>query len=202
MNVAGILQTAFEPLFPAPRQVWQSFVDAGEIVRLGKEAVLKANHTVERYFYFILRGSGGVLLWNRNNFICIDISYENEILCDFMSFLQQTPSPIEVITFEDSELLRMSKTHYDKLTQSGIGADISRACSDALFMHKQQQQIDILTKTAKERYTELQHRQTHLLQKIPQKYVASYLGITPQSLSRIRAELAQNPSRAELVTIR
>jgi CRP-like cAMP-binding protein len=109
-----------------------------------------------------------------------------------MSFLQQTPSPIEVITFEESELLRISKAKYHALTQSGIGAEISRACSEALFMHKQQQQIDILTKTAKERYHDLQTRQAHLLQKIPQKYVASYLGITPQSLSRIRSELSEH----------
>lgn len=194
MNIASILQTAFEPLYPAPIDVWEAFAHAGERVQARKEEVLKAAHTTEQYFYFILQGSGGVLLWNRNNCICMDICAENEILCDFMSFLQQAPSPIEVVLFEDSELLRLSKKNYHKLTQSGIGADISRACSEALFMHKQQQQIDILTKTAKERYTELQQKQPHLLQKVPQKYIASYLGITPQSLSRIRAELAQYSS--------
>ena len=194
MNIARTLQRAFEPFYFAPIDAWEAFARAGEIVETRKETVLKAAHSTEQFFYFILRGSGGVLLWNHNNFICVDMSSENEILCDFMSFLQQTPSPIEVITFEDSELLCLSKTNYHKLTQGGIGADISRACSEALFMHKQQQQIDILTKTAKERYTELQHKQPHLLQKVPQKYIASYLGITPQSLSRIRSELAQYPS--------
>jgi CRP-like cAMP-binding protein len=192
MSTATILQRAFEPLYPASLQVWETFVQAGDMVRTRKEEVLKAAHTREQYFYFMLRGSGGVLLWNRNNFICMDFCTENEILCDFMSFLQQTPSPIEVITFEESELLRISKAKYHALTQSGIGAEISRACSEALFMHKQQQQIDILTKTAKERYHDLQTRQAHLLQKIPQKYVASYLGITPQSLSRIRSELSEH----------
>ena len=192
LNFAATLQRAFEPFYPAPREVWAAFAQAGEMIKTRKEEVLKAAHSTEQYFYFVLKGSGGVLLWNRSNFICMDFCTENEILCDYMSFLQQLPSPIEVITFEDSELLRISKANYDTLTRSGIGAEISRACSEALFMHKQQQQIDILTKTAKERYHDLQTRQAHLLQKIPQKYVASYLGITPQSLSRIRAELSEH----------
>src|SRR5690554_480251 len=60
--------------------------------------------------------------------------------------------------------------------------------SEALFVHKQKQQIDILTKTATERYIELQARQPKIIQRTPQKHIASYLGVTPQSLSRIRKE--------------
>lgn len=179
-------------MYEAPLEVWQTFAEAGAVVCARKEEVLKANHSVEQYFYFVLRGSGGVLLWNKNNFICMDVSSENEILCDYTSFLTQQPTPIEVIMFEDSELLRISKSQYDALTSNTIGASVSRACSEALYMVKQQQQIDILTKTAKERYMDLQARQPTLLQKIPQKYVASYLGVTPQSLSRIRSEIAQS----------
>jgi len=192
MSIAEHLKAAFDPFYPAPIEAWQAFAKAGEQVFAQKEEVLKANHSVERYFYFILRGSGGVLLWNKHNSICIDISLEHEILCDFSSFLTQKHTPIEVVLFEDSELLRISKSRYQELTKTSIGAAISRACSEALYIHKQKQQIDILIKTAKERYQELLHQRSELLQKIPQKYIASYLGITPQSLSRIRAELANS----------
>jgi len=192
MSIAEHLKSAFDPFYHAPIEAWQAFANEGERVFAQKEEVLKANHTVERYFYFVLRGSGGVLLWNKHNSICIDICLEHEILCDFASFLTQKATPIEIIVFEDSELLRVAQSRYQELTKTSIGAAISRACSEALYIHKQQQQIDILTKTAKERYQELQHQRSELLQKIPQKYIASYLGITPQSLSRIRAELANS----------
>ncbi|MNX95238.1 hypothetical protein D3C86_1275050 [compost metagenome] len=83
------------------------------------------------------------------------------------------------------ELFRISKTNFDKLGyNSDFGDKICRFASEALFVHKQQQQIDILTKTAAERYLELQN----IVQRTPQKYIASYLGVTPQSLSRIRKE--------------
>ncbi len=48
------------------------------------------------------------------------------------------------------------------------------------------QQIEILTKTAKQRYSEMLEKQPHILQRTPNKHIASYLGITPESLSRIR----------------
>jgi CRP-like cAMP-binding protein len=192
MTIAEHLKATFDPFYPAPIEAWQAFANAGERMFVHKEEILKANHTIERYFYFVLQGSGGVLLWNKHNSICIDICLEHEILCDFASFLTQEATPIEIIAFEDSELLRISKSHYLELTKTSIGAAISRACSEALYIHKQQQQIDILTKTAKERYQALQTQHPQILQKIPQKYIASYLGITPQSLSRIRAELAHS----------
>lgn len=191
MSTSERIKIAFDTIYEAPLEVWQIFTDSGEVVQARKDEVLKANHSIEKYFYFILQGSGGVLLWNKNNFICMDVSCEYEILCDYTSFLTQQPTPIEVILFEDSELLRISKAKYDDLTKTSIGAVISRACTEALYIHKQHQQIDILTKTAKERYQDLQAKQPNLLQKIPQKYIASFLGVTPQSLSRIRGEIAQ-----------
>ena len=67
----------------------------------------------------------------------------------------------------------------------------SALAAEGLFVHKQNQQIKMLTQTAKKRYLELQVTQPNILQRVPQKYIASYLGITPQSLSRIRAETAK-----------
>jgi CRP-like cAMP-binding protein len=98
---------------------------------------------------------------------------------------------LEVVTFEQTELFRISKTNFDKLSTTQLGDKICRFAAEGLFIHKQQQQIDILTKTAKERYMEIQQQYASMLQRTPQKFIASYLGITPQSLSRIRSELAK-----------
>jgi hypothetical protein len=69
------------------------------------------------------------------------------------------------------------------------GEKIRRISAERLFIHKQNQQIEMLTQTAKSRYNVLQTSQPDKLHRIPQKYIASYLGITAQSLSRIRAEI-------------
>jgi len=59
------------------------------------------------------------------------------------------------------------------------------------FVEKQKQQIDLLTKTAEQRYVELLRKNPKIVQRIAQKHIASYLGITTQSLSRIRKKAAQ-----------
>jgi len=193
MTIAETIKSAFDPYFEAPVDAWVSFVDLGEIITIEKEQVIKENGSVERYLYFILSGSGGILLWNKNNFVCIDLCYENDFFGDYMSFLTEQPSPLESVIFEKSDLFRISKSNFNRLgNNSELGDKICRFASEGLFIHKQQHQIDILTKTAKERYLDLQEKQPNIIQRTPQKYIASYLGITPQSLSRIRNEISSH----------
>lgn len=185
------IKQAFDPYFNVPVEAWKSFADLGEVIATAKDQAIKHSDTTEKHLSFILKGSGGILLWNNNNFVCIDLCYDGEFFGDYMSFLNQRPTPLEVITFEPSELFRISKSNFDKLSNNTeFGDKICRFASEALFVHKQKQQIDILTKTATERYMELQAKQPGIIQRTSQKYIASYLGVTPQSLSRIRKEQA------------
>ncbi|RIH62869.1 Crp/Fnr family transcriptional regulator [Mariniphaga sediminis] len=189
MRTEEKIKQAFDPYFNVPLEAWKSFTNLGEIITTEKDEILKSTGTTEKYLSFILKGSGGILLWNNNNFVCIDLCYEGEFFGDYMSFLNQQPTPLEVVTFEPSELFRISKTNFNKLSNNTeFGDKICRFASEALFVHKQQQQIDILTQTATERYVYLQTKHPKIIQRTPQKYIASYLGVTPQSLSRIRKE--------------
>lgn len=193
MKISEKLKKAFDPYFIAPIKAWEQFTNLGDVIAFEKEKTIKESNTTEKYLYFILSGSGGILLWNKNNFVCIDLCYENDFFGDYMSFLSGQPSPIEIVTFEKSEFLRIPKHNFDKLSYGSDYADkICRYAAEGLFIHKQNQQIDILTKTAKARYVELLQKQPKIFQRTPQKYIASYLGVTPQSLSRIRNEVANH----------
>ncbi|TAE80190.1 MAG: Crp/Fnr family transcriptional regulator [Bacteroidetes bacterium] len=191
MEVAAKIKTAFDAYLNMPVEVWKSFADLGEVITVPKDEVLKPHNQTEKYLYFILKGSGGLLLWNNNNFVCIDLCYEQDFFGDYMSFLLQQPSALEVITFEPSELFRISKANFNLLSHNQeVGNQICRFAAEGLFIHKQQQQIAMLTQTAQERYLALLHKQPNIIKRTPQKHVASYLGITPQSLSRIRHKIA------------
>lgn len=192
-TIEQTIKQAFDPYFNVPIEAWKSFANLGEIITTTKNQILKNRNTTEKYLSFIIKGSGGILLWNHNNFVCIDLCYESEFFGDYMSFLSQQPTNLEVVTFEPSEIFRISRTSFHKLTgNSNYGDKICRFAAEALFTHKQTQQIDIITKTAAHRYLELQSKQPNIIQRTPQKYIASYLGITPQSLSRIRKLNAGN----------
>ena len=160
----------------------------GEVLDFPRETILKEPHTTEKYLLILIEGSGGNLILSKNNFVCVDISFENDFLMDYMSFTLQEPTPIEVRLFDDSTVFRIPYSRFQQTMNRGnYGEKITRLVAEASFIDKQQQQIDLLTKTAKERYLQLIETEKEI-NKIPLKYLASYLGITPQSLSRIRAE--------------
>lgn len=184
--IAQKIKKAFDPYFEVSIENWERFVSLGKIVFRSKGTILKRSHEIEKNFNLILSGSGSIHLWNKNNYKCVDLVYEFDFFGDYMSYMTQRPSPLETITIEDSELLQFSYHNFQKmLAESKNGDKITRVMADLAFISKQQQQIDLLTKTALERFEQLKTQIPHLLDRTPKKYIASYLGITPQSLSRI-----------------
>lgn len=189
LDIAKILKSSFDVYFQAPLEVWDAFAQKGEILESGKNEILKRQGEREKYFYFILEGSGGVMLYQRNNYLCIDLAFEGEFFGDYLSFLTNQATPLETICFEACKLFRINKTNFEQLSKTEYGKIICQTASDSLFIHKQTQQLELLTKTAEQRYLEMLERQPQIVQRTPNKYLASYLGITPESLSRIRKKI-------------
>lgn len=186
--IAQKLKETFDSFIQLDLQVWQNFEKLGKVQFYPKETIIKEAYSIEKHLNILLSGSGGNLIWNKNNFVCIDITFEKDFLMDYMSFSTQKPTPIEVRLFEDAEIFRVSHESFQQTFVKGnFGEMITRLTTEHALFHKQQQQIDLLTKTAKERYLDLLSLNKNAM-RIPLKYLASYLGITPQSLSRIRAQ--------------
>ena len=103
-----------------------------------------------------------------------------------MSLITFQPSLLETMALEKTTALRISANNIAKLKTSQFGSILFLLGAENSFVEKQQQQIDLLTKTAEQRYNELLNINPQIIQRIAQKHIASYLGITTQSLSRIR----------------
>lgn len=189
-TLEATLKQAFDPFFQLSIDVWKKFAEYGSVTTVGKNDIIKYSGNTERYLSFILEGSGGIMLYKNDNYVCLDLCYENDFFGDYMSFLTQTPSPLEVITFEETTLFKISYSKFNELSQTQYGVQICKIAAESLFIHKQQQQIDLLMLTAEQRYQQLLQRQPHIIQRTPQKHIASYLGIIPESLSRIRKKFA------------
>jgi CRP-like cAMP-binding protein len=186
MNHAEILKSTFDSFFKAPIEVWEEFTSKCECVSFKKDEIIKAENTREKYFYFILKGSVGIFLWKENNFVCLDFAFDNQFCSDYMSMLIKQTTPLQMMALENTEMLRMTKEDYDILTQESMGKVLRLVAAEMSFVDKQNQQIELLTKTAKERYEIMLQKFPNIQNRIAQNHIASYLGITPQSLSRIR----------------
>lgn len=183
------LKQSFDRYGDSPPDVWRGFASLCEEVVFKKNQVIKAGGQIERYGYFLLSGSCGVFLWKESGFVCLDIVLENDFFADHFSLITGDPSPLETVALEKTVALRISKTNMEKMRESHMGAMLFLLGAEHSFVEKQRQQIDLLTKTAEQRYADLLQKNPQIVQRIAQKHVASYLGITTQSLSRIRRKI-------------
>jgi CRP-like cAMP-binding protein len=181
-----ILKNVFDNIFEAPIEVWKEFVDLCEEIEFRKNQTIKEEYSIAKYGYFLLKGSIGIFVWKENNYVCTDLFLENNFFADDISLLTGKPSPIKIVSLEKSTLLRISKSNIDKLKDTPMGKILFLAGEQNSNVEKQNRQIDLLTKSAEERYLNLLNNRPKIIQRIHQKHIASYLGITPQSLSRIR----------------
>jgi len=190
--IAQILKKSFDQYFEAPIEAWERFASLCTEVSFSKNDVIKPSNATAKYGYFLLKGSVGSFVWKENNTVCTDLYLEYNFFGDDVSLLSGKPSPLEIIALEDSQMLRMSKANMEVLKQTPIGSMLFLAGEQSSFSDKQNQQIESMTQSAEERYQNLLANNPEILQRISQKHIASYLGITPQSLSRIRKKAQSN----------
>lgn len=179
----------FDHYFEAPLSVWETV--APYIIRrqFKKNEIIKEAGKTENYIDIIVKGSVGVFLWTDNHSKCLDLFYEEYFSCDYMSYIENRPSELFTQALEHTEVFSMSRQNIEALYNDKlIGEKIVGAAARSLFVHKQKQQIDLLTRTAEERYRMMMKETPELLHRTASKHIASYLGVTPESLSRIRAK--------------
>jgi CRP-like cAMP-binding protein len=111
---------------------------------------------------------------------------------DLFSFLTQTPGNFIIDALEDTELLQISKDDLEKLYECVPKFErFFRLILQNAFVAQQQRINQNLSFTAEERYLHFIKKYPQLEQRLPQKQVAAFLGITPEFLSMIRRKLAR-----------
>jgi CRP-like cAMP-binding protein len=111
---------------------------------------------------------------------------------DLYSFLSDSPSQYNIDCLEDTEVLQVSKQSlnilYEKIPKLN---QYFRILLQNAFITTARRVSASLSQTALERYQEFRQKYPHIEQRIPNHQIASFLGITPQSLSRIRRQFAE-----------
>jgi len=120
-----------------------------------------------------------------------DFGQENNFVCNYESFLPQTPSTKIIQALEDCELLQISFTDLQIFYQSVKGAErFGRIVIEQVFVQLLQALSSLYTDTPENRYKKLSKEHPDLLQRVSQYHIASYVGVKPQSLSRIRKRIS------------
>ena len=109
-------------------------------------------------------------------------------MADMYSLLSQQPGVLNIEALEDTEMLLLSKINQEKLyTQIPAFERFFRILAEKSLVANQQRLIDRLSLTGQERYAKFCQRYPTLINHLPQKQIAAYIGVTPEFLSRARA---------------
>ncbi len=120
-------------------------------------------------------------------------SFENEFVSSYKSYLTQSPSLTYIQALEDTELVGISHKDMQLMLNNPMLAykmeRFGRLVAEHYLICYEDRVSSFITKTPEERYLDLLNTGRDILQRMPQHYIAHYLGITPVSLSRIRRRI-------------
>jgi CRP-like cAMP-binding protein len=115
---------------------------------------------------------------------------EGQFICAGESFTFNIPAIENYEAIEDTELYIFSKASIIELTNNLPKMEvIARIATENELITYQKLVAFFITKSAEERYLDLLNTQKDLFQRVPQQYIASYLGVSPETLSRIKARV-------------
>lgn len=141
---------------------------------------------------FFINHEGQDYTWNLN-FNDTHSKFENYFLVDYNSFLSQTPTFLTIQALENIEVMVLSYDSIQKITAMSISLEkLAGKMSEKAYQNIHKRAFTLLTLNAKERYLQLLKDEPYLLNKFQHYLIASYLGVAPQSLSRLRKEITKS----------
>ncbi|WP_027420729.1 Crp/Fnr family transcriptional regulator [Crocinitomix catalasitica] len=170
---------------------WDFFSSKLKAVKLAKNVTLLKKGKTENYLSFVSEGIVRFYIPGEENDLTFGFLFDNEFVTAYDSLLTQTPSTYEIETLTPTVLWRISNNDLQAVYENtSVGNIIGRKMAEKMFLVKSKRELSFLSKTAEERYLDLFGDRPKLIKQIPLKYIASYIGVTPQALSRIRRRIS------------
>lgn len=165
----------------------QELLTVSSELTVAKNAFIVPEGKVDQHIYFIERGAVRVFLQSEFEELTIRFGYQGSFITSLSSFIKGTPSEFYIQAIRATKLRVISKVQF----QEYIDCDdrylkLYNAILEGLVLQQLEREIDLLTYSPSERLQRVLERSPNVFQEIPSKYIASYLRMTPETLSRIR----------------
>lgn len=159
-----------------------------EIRNFDKKQQLVKVGEVEHYLNFIVKGLARKFFYKGKRVeVITQIAKENELISSSVSFLSGAPSTYITETIEPCTFLSISKPNLEKLYKTSSKMErMGRLVITNLFLQKEYWDYDRIRLNTRERFINFIQDNPDMLQRVPQKYLASYLNIKPETFSRLK----------------
>jgi CRP-like cAMP-binding protein len=182
----GIHKAIFA-LSPLSGEEWDDFAGHLRLKEVRRGEFLTREGTIEHYLYFLNRGATRHFYLKDGKEFTVDFHFAGEFVTAYYSFITRQPSAVSIEVLEDAEVVVIShKELQDFYATSHSAEKIGRLMAERQYVLRLRKEMDLLSYSAEERYAQLMEKHPEMVQLISVKHLSSYLGIQPESLSRIR----------------
>jgi len=184
-----ILQQHIQRLHPLGEAPLQAMLQAWQYWHCTKEQPLLREGSVSDYLYFVEQGAVRIFYHKHAKDITEWLALDEQFFFSITSFFNRQPSKLIIHTLEPSlvwglhhhQLMQLADEHHD------IEKWLRKAVTGSLIL-SQQRMESIQFESAQERYQKLLQQFPDIITRVPGIYIASFLGITKETLSRIRSQ--------------
>lgn len=182
------LRSFFEKQVTLEDEAWLELRDTISLRELKKKAHFLHQGEICSQIGFIIKGYVRLYFLRDGEEITKDFNFENSFCGSYASFSLQQPSRFNVVAMEHVTLYTFKRdTLFSLFDRYPSLQKLGRLSMEYMFIQKEMREASFLLDTAEQRYHALLLQHPGIQQRVPLKYLASYLGVTPETLSRIRA---------------
>jgi len=152
-----------------------------------KKTVMLQKGEVENYLSVVVKGLVRKFIRVRGNEITLQLATEGHMIQSEVSFHTRTPSDVILETLEPVALISMDyEGVQEALKKIPVAEQLGRLIVTYMFIKKDSRYYSQLKNSTRERFLEYMSMHPHMLQRVPQKILASYLNIKPETFSRLK----------------
>lgn len=183
LQIEAFIRTVIQP----NDEEWQAFTEIVQFKTLKKKDLLLEEGRICNFIVFVNSGVLREYSFVNGKETTVDFVTDNQFTSDYQSFIMQVPSKQYLEALTDVELLILKKTAINSLYDTyKIWERFGRLIIEQIFCLAESKRKKLISTTNEEQYRDFIAAYPQIPQKIPQYYIASYLGISPEHLSRLR----------------
>ena len=182
------LSANLKKITPLSPESESEFLSAWKFWSVPKDYLLVRQKTVSDYIYFIEKGVARIFYYKNEKEVTEWIAMDGQFFLSLSSFYMRIPSLLIIQTLEPSEVYGIH--HDDLMSLADKYHDVERLLRNMMtggFIMSQQRMFSIQFETAQQRYENLLKNAPNIILRVPVSYIASFLGVTLETLSRIRS---------------